>query len=120
MQLKSLGFALIVGALPLASCQKESDAASPATAALKYNALTPESTVIRYSTQPSTKVTAAATGDGLTYRWSASAGSILGSGQQVTYLASAGCCGGEQEITCTVADSHGQSQSKLVKIYVTR
>lgn len=118
MQLKVLVFALAVGALPLASCQKESDAASPAAAALKFNALTPESTFIRYSTNPSTKITAAATGDDLTYRWSATAGSILGSGTQVTYVANLGCCGGAQEISCLVVDKHGKQQLKKVTITV--
>jgi len=62
-------------------------------------------------------ITANATGFNLTYAWSATAGSILGSGNKVSY-ASCSCNAGENIITCTVTDAYNDSDSKGVSIFV--
>jgi len=62
-------------------------------------------------------ITATATGYNLTYAWSATAGSILGSGNKVRYT-SCSCNAGENIITCTVTDAYNDSDSKGVSIFV--
>lgn len=101
----------------LESCEtNEAGLSNPAL--LKFDSLVSGSSEIYYSVNPSTKITAYASGDGLKYYWSATAGEIFGSGKQVTYTANPGCCGGNQSIRCIVQDVSKQSESKEVVIYV--
>lgn len=65
----------------------------------------------------STLVRANATGYQLSYNWSASAGDLLGTGNEVIYAASP-CHAGNNEITCTVRDGHDQSQTKSIIIVI--
>ena len=65
----------------------------------------------------STKITATAAGYQIRYLWEASAGNIVGSGSEVTYVASP-CHVGENEITCTVSDGNNKSESKSLTIVV--
>lgn len=85
------------------------------TSTISYTSLSAEQSTIAIGA--TTKVTATATGDGLTYIWSASNGDIIGSGSQITYGAS-GCCGGTNTITCTIKDSGNHQESKSVSIVV--
>lgn len=55
--------------------------------------------------------------EGLTYRWWASLGYIIGSGSEVQYSASS-CCVGVNSITCTVSDDNGNEVSKSVLVRV--
>ncbi|MFQ5334943.1 MAG: PKD domain-containing protein, partial [Flavobacteriales bacterium] len=82
-----------------------------------YNSLTAENTTI--NTGETSKITATASGENLTYNWeliSGSLGDILGSGAQVTYTASP-CCTGDNTVQCTVSDGTN-SESKTVTIVV--
>jgi hypothetical protein len=65
----------------------------------------------------STKLVAVASGYLLNYYWSATAGDILGSGNEVVYTASP-CNIGKNTITCTVRDGHNASDSKEIFIVV--
>lgn len=65
----------------------------------------------------STKITAVATGYKLAYKWSATAGDILGTGKEVVYAVSP-CHAGTNKITCTVSDGNNDSQSKEIFIVV--
>jgi hypothetical protein len=102
--------------MAFASC--EGEAVEPSSSVLKFDSLVSEIDEIYYSLNPSTKITAYATGDGLKYYWSATAGEIFGSGNQVTYTANPGCCGGDQTIRCIVQDKSKNSDLKEVIIYV--
>lgn len=62
-----------------------------------------------------TYVRATASGDGLTFQWSATAGDILGAGANIQYAAPP-CVAGINTITCTVKDSGNNSQTKTVNI----
>ncbi len=98
------------------SCRKEKDDEPQQVATpLQYSSLTAASTSLGLGA--TTQVTAGATGEGLTYTWSASAGDIIGSGSQVIYGAS-GCCTGDNDITCVVKDAANNEQSKTVVITV--
>lgn len=117
MQIKSLFITMLAGILLLASCKKGSEP-TPQPTPFKFESLTAGASEIEFSVNPTTQITAVATGDGLKYYWSASAGDILGSGDRITYTANPGCCGGYQTITCTVKDEYGNRGVKQVSISV--
>lgn len=104
-------FALMLAAV--AGCKKEEQ--KTVSTPLSYSSLNAETSTIAIGA--TTKVTASATGEGLSYTWSASAGDIIGSGSQITYGAPT-CCGGQNQITCVVKDAAGNSQTKSVTITV--
>ncbi len=56
----------------------------------------------------STKITAIATGDGLTYEWKASEGTLFGSGRVVEFSI---CHSTKTKIFCTVKDIHNNTKS---------
>lgn len=60
-------------------------------------------------------VSAHAAGDDLTYTWTIDVGTLLGSGNVVTFSA---CCQGIHNITCTVEDKYGNSGTKSIVIKV--
>ncbi|PLX07510.1 MAG: hypothetical protein C0596_11305 [Marinilabiliales bacterium] len=60
---------------------------------------------------------ATASGDKITYFWTASAGVLLGSGNEVTFTPSP-CIFGDILITCTVEDKYENSLTKDVEVYV--
>ena len=82
---------------------------------LVFSSLTAEKNSI--SSGETTKITAVATGYMIVYKWSATAGDILGSGKSVVYAASP-CHSGSNKVTCTVTDGNNVSQSREVLIEV--
>lgn len=64
-----------------------------------------------------TKITALAIGDQLSYLWKASLGDILGSGASVTYTPTP-CSLGKVTVTCTVSDGHNKELSKEISLVV--
>lgn len=60
-------------------------------------------------------INAYASGKDLTYTWTIDVGALLGSGSTVTFSA---CCQGIHNITCTIEDAYGNSESKSVTIKV--
>lgn len=131
MKTVKLILGIVTIGMMVASCNKEvqepevnpTNSSTPGTGSsnptgsstISYTGLNAEqSTIVIGAT---TKVTATATGNGLTYIWSASDGDIIGSGSQITYGAS-GCCGGTNTVTCTIKDSGNNQESKSVSIVV--
>lgn len=110
-------FCATLSVMVLFSCEsQESEPSNPM--AFKFDSLVSESYEIYYLTNPSTTITAFASGGKLSYHWSATAGEIFGSGNQVTYTSNPGCCGGYQIIQCIVQDKNNQHDIKEVEIYV--
>lgn len=114
-------YLLLIG-IAVASCKKEEPEPeqitnpTPApTPVFAFSSLSAENTTIPIG--GTAKITASASGENLTYSWSASQGDILGSGSQITYGAS-NCCAGENEITCTVKDGNNNSDTKKITITV--
>jgi len=100
----------------LASCAKDENGGSGDPGQpLVFSSLEAE----KYTIAPggSTKVSAVASGYKLTYKWSATAGDILGTGREVVYAASP-CHIGTNIIACTVIDGNNASQSKEISIAV--
>ncbi|MDD4150891.1 MAG: PKD domain-containing protein [Bacteroidales bacterium] len=61
--------------------------------------------------------TAVASGKDITYKWTVSIGSFLGSGNKVTYTPSA-CTAGDVTVSCVVKDSYGKTKSKTKTVHV--
>ena len=118
MNIKIFFLSILAGMLLLASCKKGSNESAAQPTPFKFESLTADTTEIVFSINPFTKITAVASGDGLIYQWSATAGDILGSGAKVTYTANPSCCGGYQTITCKVKDKYGNVDVKQVSIKV--
>ena len=99
-----------------ASCDKDKNGGTEdPDQPLVYYSLTSEKDTI--TAGETTKVTSEATGYMLTYNWSATAGDILGSGNDILYAASP-CHAGRNKITCAVSDGNNASQSKEIFIVV--
>jgi hypothetical protein len=82
---------------------------------LVYTSLTADKTVLNVG--ETATLTATATGKDLLYLWEASAGSLVGSGQTVTYTPTP-CIVGDNEITCTVQDDYGKTELKTITITI--
>lgn len=80
---------------------------------LVFTELIAESDTIMSGT--STGIKAIATGYKLSYNWSASAGSIAGSGEEINYY-TLPCGPGTAEVTCTVKDGHNATETKTISI----
>lgn len=112
--MKKIILSSVFALLFLGGCKKK-EAPQPTTTPLTYTSLSAQQTTIAIG--ETTKITATATGDGLSYVWSASAGDIIGSGSQITYGAPT-CCAGQNSVTCVVKDAGGNQASKSVAINV--
>ena len=62
-------------------------------------------------------INADASGNNLSYMWSATIGDILGSGSEIVYAASP-CQAGTNQITCKITTPGNQSASKSIDIVV--
>lgn len=118
MNIRIIFLSVFAGMLLLASCKKGNTGSAAVQTPFSYDSLISERYAIYILTNPSAKITAYAKGDGLTYQWKATAGDILGNGNQVTYTGNPSCCGGNQVITCIVRDNHSNVKAKNVSIYV--
>jgi hypothetical protein len=109
-----LPFLLIVGwAWTTTSCNKDDD--NGGDLPLVFESLKAEHDTIPLG--GTCKITATASGGGLVYNWSVTAGTVLGSGKEVTYTTDP-CEPGEHTITCRVEDNRGASETKTVKVFV--
>jgi hypothetical protein len=97
------------------TCCDEDEPDPPADIPLVYTSLTADKTILNVG--ETATLTATATGKDLLYLWEASAGSLVGSGQTVTYTPTP-CIVGDNEITCTVQDDYGKTESKSITITI--
>jgi hypothetical protein len=91
------------------ACKKSDTNPDSAGANFKYNSLVAADSVIKVN--DITTITANAVGDGLTYKWSASYGTIVGSGSAVQWTV---CHQDKFTITCEVTDQYKHSETKTV------
>jgi len=101
--------------LSLTACVKDNDDSGDPAQPLVFTSLTAGKSTI--TAGESIKVTAVATGYKITYKWSATAGDILGTGKEIVYAVSP-CHAGTNKITCTVTDGNNASQTKEIFIVV--
>ena len=101
--------------ISMASCSKSTvnpDNSNPGTE-FKFESLVAQDTVLPIN--GITTVAAKATGTGLTYHWTASYGSFIGSGSSVKWTV---CHADRFTITCEVKDDKGNTASKVIGINV--
>jgi len=108
------GLAVILVTLIICNCSKEEEEEPPAEDLVFYSLVSEKDTI---RTGEQTKITASATGSQLEYFWSATLGDIVGSGAEVTYVASP-CQAGRNEIICRIENGSTQSDTKSVYIVV--
>jgi len=104
----------LIGILAFASCKKSDS--TPTTnngGQFAFSSLVAADTVLKVNAI--TTVTASATGNGLTYHWTASYGTFIGSGAAVRWTV---CHADTFTVTCEVTDDSGHSDSKTVNIHV--
>ncbi|MBN2610674.1 MAG: hypothetical protein JXB00_03880 [Bacteroidales bacterium] len=106
--------ALLFTTLLFVACDKNDDPGNPGEL-LVFSSLQADKDTIFAGDY--TNITAVATGYKIRFKWSKSAGDILGSGAQVVYAASK-CQTGRNRITCTVNDGNNRSESKEIFIVV--
>lgn len=100
----------------LAACQKENDDPPPPADQrnpLNFSELSVSSATVRVAEYVT--LTAIASGDGLTYKWTPEYGTIIGSGSTVQWNV---CHPDDFTIECEVSDQYGEVQKKSVIIHV--
>jgi len=96
------------------SCKKDHNDNTDDSTLNTFISLTAENDTI--SLGESTKIAAVIDGNNVSFSWSATAGDILGSGNEITYVAPP-CTPGNNEITCTASASNN-SETKKITIVV--
>lgn len=101
--------------ISMASCSKSTvnPDNSNSGSEFKYESLVAQDTALPVN--GITTVSAKATGTGLTYYWTASYGSFIGSGSSVKWTV---CHADRFTITCEVKDDKGNAASKVIAINV--
>jgi hypothetical protein len=113
MKMRKLVFSLaIILALAALSCSKKTDN-SGSSVPLVFSTLNVSDTTM--AVNGIVTLTANASGDGLSYHWTASYGSFIGSGASVKWTV---CHADKFTVTCEVKDGGGNTSSKTVTIYV--
>ncbi|MDP1623131.1 MAG: hypothetical protein Q8M08_12420 [Bacteroidales bacterium] len=107
---KALTIVCLVTVVILASCSKSKTTPDPGPGEnFRFSSLVAADTVIKVN--DITTVTAGATGDGLTYKWTASYGTFIGSGASVQWTV---CHQDKFTITCQVSDQYNHSETKSI------
>jgi hypothetical protein len=96
------------------SCKKAKTPVQNNEKLFTYNSLTSDVSILKQGDV--TNIKASITGSG-TCAWSTSAGDLFGNGGVILFGAGS-CCTGNHTITCTVSDTHGNSEAKSVVIFV--
>lgn len=103
---------VLVSAVLAFSCSKKSDS-SGSSVPLVFSSLVASDTTM--AVNGLITFTANATGDGISYHWTASYGSFIGSGSSVKWTV---CHADKFTVTCEIKDAGGNTSSKTATIYV--
>jgi len=102
--------AAILIVLVTAACKKSTSTPDSSSGAnFKFTSLAAADTVIKVN--DITTITAVATGDGLTYKWSANYGTFVGSGATVQWTV---CHQAKFTINCEVTDQYSHAETKTI------
>jgi hypothetical protein len=94
----------------LTACNKSKTTPDSGTGStFKFSSLVAADTVIKVN--DITTITATATGDALTYKWTASYGTFVGSGATVQWTV---CHQSSFNISCLVTDQYNHSETKTI------
>ena len=100
--------------LSITSCSKTDNLIIKDSILTSFESLTAEKDTLKRG--QSTQITARAEGYKIMFKWYATEGELLGSGSQITFVASP-CCTGNSIITCE-AIAANRSESKSITIIV--
>ena len=92
----------------MASCDKEQPPDDHSNDPVEFSSLEAGRNLIMI--EDTTRVTATASGYELSYHWSVDKGDILGSGKEISYVATP-CTIGINQIFCTVKSSNGKEET---------
>jgi len=107
---KAIAFICLITIVIFASCKKtQTDPEPTAGSNFQFTSLVAADTVLKVN--DITTITAQATGDGLTYKWTASYGTFIGSGATVQWTV---CHSDRFTINCEVTDENNHSETKSV------
>jgi len=111
MMKQAIVISLLVAIAFFTACKKSSSTDTPADTPLVFSSLTAADTLVKVNQL--TTITAAANGDGLTYKWTASYGTFVGSGATVQWTV---CHASRFTITCEVKDKYNHAEKKTIAI----
>jgi len=97
----------------LSACKKSENPPPPGNTNFKFTSLTAQDTIMKVNGIIS--ITANATGEELTFHWSATYGTFIGSGQTVQWTV---CHSDRFQITCEVSDKYNNVAAKQIFINV--
>ncbi len=116
MNLKSTSLALVLGIVVcFLSCKKEDTSPNPANSNQKFKFISLDADTLSIKVNGTVNLTANAQGNGLTYTWNYSGGSLIGSGRKVIFTV---CHAGKFTVSCDVKDNSNNTDSKQVSIQV--
>jgi hypothetical protein len=96
----------------LSACKKSSESPDQSAGTpLQFTSLVAADTVLKVN--DATTITANASGDGLSYKWTKSYGTFIGTGATVQWFV---CHQSTFTITCEVTDQYGHSATKQTSI----
>ncbi len=103
---------IMLACLAAISCKKSSNTPDPGTGSnFKFSTLVAADTVIKVNDV--TTLSAIATGDGLSYKWSSDYGTFVGSGSTVQWTV---CHQARFAIKCAVTDKYNNSETKTIVV----
>ena len=114
--MKYLFLVLVVSSLILVvSCKKDNENNDDTIVELKFDTLYANPDTIAPAGQ--TQIHAVATGNDLTYTWTATQGDFIGGSSSVNYLATP-CMFGTYDVSCKVTDSRGNQLSRTCNVTI--
>jgi hypothetical protein len=100
----------LVSLVIVAACSKSSTTPDPSTGDnFQFSSLVAADTVLKVNAI--TTITANATGSGLSYKWSATYGTFIGTGATVQWTV---CHQANFKITCVVSDDNNHAETKSI------
>ena len=109
--MKKLVFLSVILIIVVAGCKKDNAPAGNSNIPLNFVSLQAESDTVIVDAY--VNITANATGENLSFIWSAPQGTILGSGKTIKFTI---CHATQTQVECTVKDAAGHQDKKSVNI----
>ena len=106
---------LLFGLIVVLSCEKEDIPDGNDKEPLVFTSLRAARSPI--FTEDTTRITATASGYNLSYHWFVEKGDLLGTGSEITFVATP-CTIGDNDIICTVKDGNNIEEIKHVTVTV--
>lgn len=117
--IKSNSFVFLLSMLAFqllfSSCTKKETADIAVATPLEFVSLSANKTIAENSEEIT--ITATAKGDNLQYIWESPTATLLGKGSQIIFIGST-CCAKENDVKCTIKDSHNNTASKTILIVI--